>query len=140
MAFSGWPRPPEDGLKTQSTPDSIHRSPVTETVTQDRKYNETVAVRNRAGELLFWARGAQAQRLVNDGRARPLGTKRKVHAIEVETRDDARLLQVSAYVGQRYSHRRETAENPHGVWMLRRLSGETKSIFGAVVNDCASTG
>ena len=36
----------------------------------------------------------------------------------------------------RYSHNRETRDNPEGVWTLKRLPAATRSIYTAVLDGC----
>lgn len=72
--------------------------------------------------LLGYVTPAAAQRMLAAGQVVARGTRRTVRAL-VRVRDNFELLASDRPpTGQRYSHNRETRENPHGVWTFRKLA------------------
>ena len=64
-----------------------------------------------------------AQRLLNAGSVVPRGTKRRIRAL-IATHDNFELLASDRPPSnQKYSHNRETRDNPQGVWTFKRLNG-----------------
>ena len=71
--------------------------------------------------LLGYVSLAMAARMLADGRAVPRGTRRRVRAL-VAVRDNFELVPGSPPANRKYSHNRETHENPQGVWAFRKLA------------------
>lgn len=98
---------------------------------------DRLPVKDRSGEVLYYVSAATAQRLIDNGRCVPVGTKNVVRALNLNPgEDDSKVIPISAYVGQRYSSKRETRENPQGVWTLRRFPSSAADIFRAVPLSC----
>lgn len=63
-----------------------------------------------------------AQRLLDKGHAVPRGTRHRVRALIIVFDNVDLLISDRPPIGQRFSHNRETAENPQGVWTFRKLT------------------
>ncbi len=126
--------------------------------TSELIYPGVLPVYNRKRELLLYAKVSFAKRLVAEGRVRVLRTKRKAHALEVVPAAEAAIMAVSDSppTRPRYSHNREVPEfiadretgelrrvhplnaNPRGVWTLRHIPSQCRSVFCQVQIDCAA--
>lgn len=63
-----------------------------------------------------------AQRMLLAGSVVPRGTKHHIRAL-VATHDNFELLASDRPpTNQKYSHNRETAQNPKGVWTFKKLT------------------
>jgi len=83
---------------------------------------DTLPLKNRAGETLMHVRRQTAERLISKELVIPKGTKHRTHALLLAPQfDDSVVVSLLQYAGQRYVHRRETAENPPRVWMHKRV-------------------
>lgn len=72
--------------------------------------------------LLGYVSLPSAERMLMRGHAVSRGTKRRVRALVV-VRDNFDLIPSDSFpAGQRYSHQRETRDNPKGVWAFRKLT------------------
>jgi len=71
-------------------------------------------------ELLYYAPIASIPHLIETGRARPVGTRRRMRALIAVCGPDEMLALIRPYVGQRYSHNHETGDNPQGVWTFSK--------------------
>lgn len=98
----------------------------------------TLPVKNRAGETLYYVSAAAAHRLIERKRMQPVGTKKVIRALLLDSPDDdSKVTPISAYAGQRYSHSRETDKNPAGVWTHRSpFTRRDRPVFLRVVTDC----
>jgi hypothetical protein len=66
-----------------------------------------------------------------------IGTKKTTRALLLcGDLDDSKVTTISAYVGQRYSHKNETKVNPAGCWTLKRLAKRDRPVFQRVQSDC----
>lgn len=94
-----------------------------------------IPVVNGAGELLCWADDATGRELLRTKRASALHTRRgRIKALR--SVDDAELLRGgSTPRPARYSHDRETGDNPHGCWTLVHLPASTRRIYRAVLEE-----
>lgn len=70
--------------------------------------------------VLQLVRPERAQELIDDGRAVPVGTKKRVRALILTYGSDEFLRLVRPPRCQPETHTRETEENPHGVWTFRK--------------------
>lgn len=62
-----------------------------------------------------------AQRLLVAGSVVPRGTKHRIRAL-IATRENFELLASDRPpTNQKFSHNRETADNPQGVWTFKRI-------------------
>ena len=103
-------------------------------------------MRDRSGQLLFWAKEFQARKLLSEGRVRLLATKRRVHAVEVLDGQDV-APSASPVTRPRYSHNREVPEvyvdddglerrvhplnvNVRGCWTLKHIPDTCAALFG----------
>jgi len=73
-------------------------------------------------ELLYYAPIASVAHLIESGRARPVGTRRRMRALIAVSGTDELLRAVRPPTGQRYSHKHETNDNPQGVWTFSKRS------------------
>jgi len=83
---------------------------------------DRLPVYDRTGELLYYASLEAASRLIESGRALGRGTRNRVRSLVAVRATEESLRSAKPPVGARYSHNRETSENPAGVWThnLRR--------------------
>lgn len=97
-----------------------------------------VRLLDRAGETVCWLDPDQAQQMIADKVAEPLGTRRKVHVIrycgEEPILEKTRFRLRSPGAG--CSHSRETYQNPRGVWTIDHIPASTRGIFLTVVDEC----
>jgi hypothetical protein len=71
--------------------------------------------------ILGYVSVTAAQRMLAAGHAIGRGTRHRVRAL-IAVHDNIDLLPSDRPpTNQKYSHKRETAENPKGVWTLRKL-------------------
>lgn len=71
--------------------------------------------------LLGYVTPAAAQRMLDAGHVIARGTRRTVRAL-IRVHDNFELLPSDRPpTNQKYSHNRETAQNPKGVWTFRKL-------------------
>jgi hypothetical protein len=92
---------------------------------------------DRSGKTLYYVTASAAKKLLAGGSVTAVGTKSTIRALKVDAGEDSsRVITISAYAGQRYSHNRETGGNPAGVWTLKRFATADRSIFRRVVLDC----
>jgi hypothetical protein len=99
---------------------------------------EKVPVLDHAGERMFWADAASARRLVLEKKAECLWSKRKVRALRLIGRGHDEFIKSGAARrrGLRYSHNRETADNPQGCWTLIHIPNSCRKVFTAVLDEC----
>jgi hypothetical protein len=103
----------------------------------ERGGDDRLPVKDRSGETLFYVSLATAKRMLSNGRVTALGSKKIIRALQVGSDFDiSKVMTISAYVGQKYSHKRETDQNPAGVWTMKRLSKKDRPLFRRVVLDC----
>ncbi|MBX9601235.1 MAG: hypothetical protein K2X35_09530 [Bryobacteraceae bacterium] len=106
---------------------------------------ERLRLLDGAGELVCWVNEHEARKLIKEGVAGILRTKRKVRALVLkagggrtggvtEERSSHDLRHRGRQAGA--AHSRETKQNPRGVWTIDRLPSGTRRIFLAVVEDC----
>jgi hypothetical protein len=92
---------------------------------------------NRSGKTLYHVTASKAKSLIAGGTVTAVGNKSTIRALKLNTGEDrSREITISAYAGQKYSHRRETDDNPAGVWTLKRLAKAERPAFHRVVLDC----
>ena len=71
--------------------------------------------------LLGYISPAAAQRMLDEGHVVPRGTRQRIRAL-IATHDNVDLIPSDhPPTGQRYSHNRETRDNPQGVWTFRKI-------------------
>jgi hypothetical protein len=98
-----------------------------------------ISLLDHAGEHLMWLTVSQAQKLIDEKRAEPVGTRRRpmrkvrFRTPEPDMKDRRFIIRGLALGG---SHRHARQDNPEGVWTIDRLDKSTRSIFLAVVNEC----
>ena len=93
---------------------------------------------DRAGAHVCWLEASEAERLIARGEVEVLGSNRRVRAVRwaaAEAREEPRRLYVIRRRSYGDSHRRETHENPRGVWTLDRIPARHRKIFLAVVSE-----
>jgi len=71
---------------------------------------------------MYYAPIATVPRLIESGRVRPVGTKRRMRALVALCDSEELLCASRPPSGWKCSHNRETNENPRGVWTFRRMS------------------
>jgi hypothetical protein len=95
-----------------------------------------VRLLDRAGEHVCWLERVEAERLLARGEVEPLRTRRRIRAVRwvtVEPDEPPRRLYVIRRRGYGDSHRRETRDNPRGVWTLDRIAPSHRGWFLAVL-------
>jgi len=76
-------------------------------------------------DLLGYVSATAAQRMLDAGHVIGRGTKQRIRAL-IAVHDNIDLLPARRPpTNQKYSHNRETEENPPGVWTLRKLTDLT---------------
>ena len=71
--------------------------------------------------LLGYVSPAAAQRMLEEGHVVTRGTRQRIRAL-IATHDNVDLIPSDRPpIGQRYSHNRETRDNPQGVWTFKKL-------------------
>lgn len=107
-------------------------------------FSDRIEVRGLEGEYLWHADEETCRELIRTGKARLIRTGRRncarvLQAVVSLRRDDVRLLgRGTALDRTRYSHNRETEDNPAKVWTLLHLANSTRPVFMAVVTECAA--
>ena len=71
---------------------------------------------------------AGARELIAAGRVKALGTKTKIRALRWLAPGESANDEKPGPARRHYSHNHETAENPHGVWMLSRIRAEERDL------------
>ncbi len=112
---------------------------------------DLLPVKDRSGETLYYVTARAAQRMIERGTAIPLGTKNTVRALQLPPEyDDSKIIPITAYTGQHYSHHSEVSEtyidergrerrrdpmdpNPEGVWTVKRLARQIAPLFDTVM-------
>ena len=105
---------------------------------------ERLRLLDGAGELVCWVDEHEARKLVKEGVAGILRTKRRVRALVLKPHVSRTSVPQPGpshdlrHRGQQAgaAHSRETKQNPRGVWTIDRLPSGTRRIFLAVVEDC----
>jgi hypothetical protein len=92
--------------------------------------NNCLPVYGQDHELLYYAPIPVAERLLANGRCIAVGTTHRIRALVAVTGQIEWLRLNRPALGQRYSHNRETNDNPRGVWTFRRLSGTAALAHG----------
>jgi hypothetical protein len=96
-----------------------------------------LAVLDDAGAHLFWADEDQARKLLRDQKVELLRTKKGrvlgLRAIGLPTLVKSKPPNL---VGKRYSHNRETEQNPRGCWELIRISGTHRRLLKTAIDQC----
>ena len=83
--------------------------------------NHHIPVIDRHNSVLYYVRPTEVERLVLEGRVQARGSRSRIHVLVViDHRDDHLLADERPRLHQRYSNKRETFDNPPGVW--RHLS------------------
>ena len=85
--------------------------------------NNALPVYSQAHELLYYAPIPVAERLLANGRVIAVGTTHRVRALLAVTGQIEWLKQLRPHSGVRFSHDRETVDNPRGVWTFKRECG-----------------
>jgi len=76
-------------------------------------------------DLLGYVSVPTAQRMLANGHAIGRGTRQRIRAL-IAVHDNLDLLPAGRPpTNQKYSHCRETADNPPGVWTFKRLTNPT---------------
>jgi|SRR5579862_9265519 len=97
---------------------------------------DMIPVKNRSGEVTHYVTPQAALRMIERGYL-PLGTKTTIRGVQIPPGyDDSKVISLTSYLGQRYSHKHEAKDNPSGVWTLRRLNRSLAPIFLAVAESC----
>ena len=97
------------------TPNSFRYSPVPAP-------SNLLPIYGSGRELLGYVSPAAAQRMLDLGHVLPYGTKHRIRGL-VAVHDNLDLLPPGPLpAGTRYSHKRETRDNPQGVWTFRKLT------------------
>jgi hypothetical protein len=92
---------------------------------------------DRSGKTLHYVTASEARSLIAGGTVTAVGNKSTIRALKLNAGEDrSREITLSAYAGQKYSHKRETDDNPPGVWTLKRLAKAERPTFHHVVLDC----
>jgi hypothetical protein len=100
---------------------------------------EKLPVVDSLGNFMFWADEEKARSLIHERkvtllRGRSGGEIRKLQVIPGE--EEAVSAADFRYMGTRYSHSRETEENPKNCWTLKKLPRGTREIFTTVLDEC----
>jgi hypothetical protein len=96
-----------------------------------------------SGEHLFWADDEQGRDLLRTGKAQLIRCRGRARILQavVSLRRDGELRMLgrgTALDRTRYSHNRETEDNPEKVWTLKYLSPSLRPVFMRVVSECAA--
>ena len=96
---------------------------------------ERVALLDVNGGHMEWLREDDARRLVLAGKVEVLGARQRIRAVRVVagatfTADERLVVDVKSGPARRhYSHNRETADNPAGVWTMVRIPKSQRKFF-----------
>jgi hypothetical protein len=91
-----------------------------------------VRLLDRADEHVCWLEASEARRLIARGQVEVLRTRRRIRAVRwvaAEAREEPRRLYVLRRRGYGDSHRRETWDNPRGVWTIDRIPRRHRTLF-----------
>lgn len=95
---------------------------------------ERVLLLDEHSRPVRWLTEDEARELVRQEQVVVLGTRRKIHAVRLRpdrppTVDERIAMHRPGPARRRYSHNRETADNPAGVWTLVRIPAWQKPFF-----------
>ena len=127
-------RPVEAGLKTPRLPVTVLLLPVQPNAAGQLRLANRVALLDVHGEHVEYLHEEDAHRLVRQGKVEVLGTKQRGRVVRMlpgQTLSvDERLPAVKSGPARRhYSHNREAADNPAGVWTLVRIPKSERRFF-----------
>lgn len=94
------------------------------------------------GAILQTLTRHEAQRLVDLGHGKPLGSKRRWHCVVLSNPVDPKQIKLKAGKLPKLppeSHKRETRTNPPGVWELRRIAKMDRQVFIRPMLDCLAS-
>ena len=87
---------------------------------------------------MFWASESCARELIREGKVNLIRRGSRTIALRAVAGAREEILEMagrgSAIGGARYVHRRETEENPQGVWTLRRLARDRALYSGVLLS------
>ena len=87
--------------------------------------NHLLPVYGSGDDLLGYVSASAAQRMLSAGHVIGRGTRQRIRAL-IAVHDNIDLLPAKRPpTNQKYSHNRETVDNPPGVWTFRRLTNLT---------------
>lgn len=113
----------------------------TSTTLRPEVYFEKLSVIDAAGEHLFWVTEDQARDMVRKGQVTVIRRKGSVRALRATSAFDLAYRNIATGRGTaldktRYSHNRESEDNPEKVWTLRHLANSSQDVFLQVATDC----
>jgi hypothetical protein len=123
-------------VSLEGGPKTTHRLPVT---THTPDVHMAAAHRfellDTTGQRVRWIPEHEAHDLVAEGWARYLGTKQRARKVKLlGRRDKPQALRPIA--NTKYTHKRETEDNVHGVYAFRHLPHNSQELFKAVIDSC----
>lgn len=97
-----------------------------------------IPLRDRAGIVIRWLEEAEAEKMAQShaGDLIVLRTKRRIRGLKLIGNPDSVHHFVMRQRGMGDSHRRDTYDNPRGVWSIDRLPKSTRDVFVRVLTDC----
>lgn len=98
---------------------------------------------DRAGAHVRWLEAEEARRLLGRGEVEALGTRRRIRVVRwvaPDVPDELRRLYALRRRGYGDSHRRETRENPRGVWTIDRIAPSHRPLFLGVLAEVSRIG
>ena len=118
------------GPKSLQLPVTPPRPEVQSSLSDSRPLADRIAFIDADGQHVSWLNEDEARELVRSGRASFLGTRKKIRCIQAAASgpDQGPPARPGA-ARRKYSHRRETEENPAGVWTLIRLRNAERPFF-----------
>ncbi len=130
--------PFRDGARSDRSPTEKQATPgptpVQPSSTLARTLADRVALLDEQNRHLRWLTEDEARDLVREGQVVVLGTRRKVHAVRLRSDRPPSLAETIAMhrpgpARRKYSHNRETRDNPAGVWTLVRIPSWQRRFF-----------
>jgi hypothetical protein len=95
---------------------------------------------DRKGEFVRWCSADEAAAMIAAGEVESLRTRRKIHAIRWrQPEPDLSKRRFIRRAGFGDAHRRETYENPKGVWTLDPIRPSNKRLFTVVRDEILVT-
>jgi len=112
---------------------------VSDVIRIDRGLPAKVGLLDRGNNFVCMLERAEARGLISRGEVEILGSRGKMRAvrwISPEGDEPERESYAMRRRGYGDSHRRETPENPRGVWTIDRIRDRHRGLFTRVMDDC----
>lgn len=132
--------PFRDGARSDRSPTENPATPgrfpvqSSPTLAEARIISDRVALLDEHNRHVRWLTEDEARDLVRESQVVVLGTRRKIHAVRLRSDRPPSVAETIAMhrpgpARRKYSHNRETRDNPAGVWTLVRIPSWQRRFF-----------